>query len=356
MPDYGWPEPVASPEEWRQLLSAAEAFKAAQPWLWMFETMLFAVQNPETDEVGFGSITGQLGQHFALIVYLGEEALGNYFSAVHGIQAVSFLEEREHGMLLLEAPQLQASFESPQAMSAMDRRLVKEAKVRIRGRDLWPAFRSFMPGRAPWYLTRPQVRFLTVLLEQALIVAEMQLRENMLGSQGGDLPKTLQLLSRVYAEGAWSSVERTFTPRYPVFPTGTASADLAAVRRQLPLQDLQLQVHLALTPMPVEEGPLPPYLPYLLLVVDAESGMVAGAELLLAQPTLADLWPQVLPKLLEVFDRLQGRPKRIQLVSERLYHLLAAPLGELGVKLTRARTMSALEGVLLGFEDWLATS
>jgi len=356
MPDYGWPEPVASPEEWRQLLIAAEAFKTAQPWAWMLENMLFAVQNPETGEVGFCSITGQLGQHFALIVYLGEGALGNYLSAVHGIHAVSFLEEREHGMLLLEAPQLQASFKSPQAISAMDRQLVKAAKVRIRGRDLWPAFRSLMPGRAPWYLTRPQVRFLTVLLEQAQILAEMQLRENMLGFQGGDLPKTLRLLSRVYAEGAWSSVERTFMPRYPVFLAGAASADLAAVRRQLPLQDVQLQVHLALTPVPVQEGPLPPYLPYTLLAVDAESGMVVGAELLLAQPTLADLWPQVLPKLLEIFGRLQARPKRIQLVSERLYHLLAAPLGELGVKLTRTRTMPALEEALLDFEDWLATS
>lgn len=355
-PSY-WPEPVPTPEEWLRLFKAAEVFKAARPWDWMVEEQLFAVENPETGDMGFCSITGELGEHLALIVYLGVEALGKYLTAVRGMKyADSYLDEREHSMMLLEAPQLQASFESREMVSDLDWQILKTAKVRIRGREAWPVFRAFAPTRVPWYVNGPQTRFLTVLLEQAALVAEAQ-RENSLSIPSlsvANLPATLPLLLRSRVGDDWASAQHVFTPEYPIpFVGGSMSDDaLRAIRRNLPLKSLDMQVHLTMMSMPVAQGPLPPYFPYVLFVVDAGQGLVAGAELILAHPTLADLWPQVLPMLLSVFERMEMRPKRLQIVSERLFSLLAAPLGQLGIELARVEQMPELEEALASFENW----
>jgi hypothetical protein len=43
---------------------------------------------------------------------------------------------------------------------------------------MWPLFRSYQPGYFPWFLARDEAGFLTLALQQALVVAP-QLKENM---------------------------------------------------------------------------------------------------------------------------------------------------------------------------------
>lgn len=358
MSTYDWPEPQGTVEEWRRLFHAAEAFKAAAPWDWMSEDQLFAVQNPETGEVGFCSITGEIGEHYALIVYLGEAGLGTYLTALRGMKyANSFLEEHEHGMMLFETPQLQASFESRERITELDWQIVQDAKVRIRGRKLWPLFRVFSPVRLPWHITGPQVRFLTTLLEQSLIVAQAQQRGEVSISpliEIATLPTTLSLILRELEGGEWVFKQQVFSLQYPAIASANPLSveDFADLRRKLPLKNDEMQVHLALLAMPVEEGKLPPYLPYTLLVVDSHQGIVLDAKLLLAYPSLEDLWPQVLPALLALFEQREGRPERMLIASERLYNLLAMPMGQLGIKLSRVQHLPELEEAYLDLENW----
>lgn len=359
MPAFDLPEPHITPEEWRCLFRAAEAFKAAMPWNWMFEELLFAVQNPETGEMGFCSITGEIREHHALITYLGEVGLGCYLTALRGMKyASAFLGEREHGMMLLETPQLQASFESRQTLTALDWQIVQEAKVRIRERKLWPFFRNFTPARLPWYINGPQARFLTLLLEQALIVTQAQQQGEISIPpllEADTLPTTLPLLSRVIEDGEWVFKQQVFVPQYPAVASESqiSDQDLAALRHKLPLKNVEVQVHLAMMPVPIEEGSPPPYFPYTLLVVDAQEGAVLDVSLLMPQPSLADLWTQVLPALLSAFERLGRRPESMQIASERLYSLLAMPMGQLGIKLSRVQELPALEEAYLDLEDWM---
>jgi hypothetical protein len=62
-------------EEWRELYEAVVRVKELSPWEWMTETDVFAVQNPETDELGFVSVMGMLGEHYAMSLYLGPEGI-----------------------------------------------------------------------------------------------------------------------------------------------------------------------------------------------------------------------------------------------------------------------------------------
>ncbi len=60
-----------STDEAHQLYSAAVRVKELAPWKWMDESELFGVQSPETGELGFVSIMGMAGEHFAVAVYQG---------------------------------------------------------------------------------------------------------------------------------------------------------------------------------------------------------------------------------------------------------------------------------------------
>jgi len=60
-------------EEWDNLYKTAIKIKDIAPWEWLEEHDLFAVQNPDTNEIGFVSIMGAIGEHYAISVYLGEK-------------------------------------------------------------------------------------------------------------------------------------------------------------------------------------------------------------------------------------------------------------------------------------------
>ena len=58
-----------SPEESKKLYEMADRLKELAPWEWMDESQIFGVKNPETGEIGFVSIMGMAGEHFAVSVY-----------------------------------------------------------------------------------------------------------------------------------------------------------------------------------------------------------------------------------------------------------------------------------------------
>jgi hypothetical protein len=60
--------------EWRRLYESAVRIKEMSPWEWMTETDVFGVRSPETGELGFVSVMGLLGEHYAVSLYLGSEA------------------------------------------------------------------------------------------------------------------------------------------------------------------------------------------------------------------------------------------------------------------------------------------
>ena len=64
--------------EWRRLYEATVRVKEISPWEWMTEADVFGVQNPETGELGFVSVMGMLGEHYAVSLYLGSEGIHGF--------------------------------------------------------------------------------------------------------------------------------------------------------------------------------------------------------------------------------------------------------------------------------------
>ncbi len=348
------PEPQPSKAEWEALYSAMRAFGEAAPWDWLDEEDIFAVRNPETGELGICSVTGALGEHLALITYLGPEGLGGYLAALEGMETASgYFQDQESGLMLLETPQLQASFENREQLDELDRKIIKDLGLRFRGQQAWPLFRHFAPGRVPWFITAPQARFLTVLLEQALIVAnDLSEPETFEWADAVFEPEEDMFLVRTQEAEQWVYRIETVAPIYPTCETTVDEEALAILRRQLPLKKLQLQVQLSMLPGGVMEGAPPPYFAYQLIVVDANSGMIIGHDLLLPTPSVPEMLAQTPAKLIGIFENLKFRPEEVQVLSTRLYTLLALPLGHLGIRLSRHDELPMLEEALHAFEEW----
>lgn len=114
-------------DQWRRLYEAAVLVKELSPWEWMTETDVFGVRDPETDEIGFVSVLGLLGEHFGVSLYPNPRAL-------YGFWALEEAGPEVNPDALLEIPQLQASFEDLDQLDNRDRKITKELGLKFRGK------------------------------------------------------------------------------------------------------------------------------------------------------------------------------------------------------------------------------
>jgi hypothetical protein len=323
-------------DEWRKLYQAAIRVKEITPWEWMTETDVFGVQNPETDEIGFVSVMGTLGEHLAVAVYLGDEGLYSFW----GFQQIAVSAPPE---ALLGLPHLQASFENRSELSQKDRDVIKELGLKFRGRQAWPMFRSYRPGFFPWYLEAAEARFLTHALEQAVEVAR-RCEEDPAMLDTGDEESYLVRVPRG-KEGAlvWEDRVVTVPPVEPEpIPIAMDVEVLEEVKR-LPRSRYTLEMDFFMVPVRIGERGARPYFPHMLLVVEADSGMVLGSELLTPESGLEAMWGLVPVTLVYQFARLGIVPRLLRVRSPLLAQLLQPLVEELGIKVKSTPILRSLE-------------
>src|SRR5262249_55289606 len=150
-------------QDWSALYEAALAFKEVGCWEWMYDSDLFGVQNPDTGEVGYCCVLGNLGEVFALNVYLGAEGLDSYWALqdespdldpedledIAGMDVMDVLADREMdspdspfaAMSILNSQKcLVASFEDRSDLEKEDLNLIRKLGLKFRGKQAWPMF------------------------------------------------------------------------------------------------------------------------------------------------------------------------------------------------------------------------
>jgi hypothetical protein len=328
------PEPTA--DAWRRLYQAAIRVKELAPWLWMEESEIFGVQNPDTDEIGFISVMGMLGEHLSLAVYLGPKGL-------YGFWTFEEMGAQGPAEFLFEIPHLQASFEDRNTLTDQDRKQIKELGFKFRGRSAWPMFRSYRPGWFPWYLEASEVQFLTVALEQALDVTQ-RFKEDpeLLNHPGQD--DYLVRVPRLTADGLeWEDQILTVLPPDPESIPIALDIDLLEAVQGLPMSQYTLEMDLFLAPIRIGERGERPYFPYMLLAVEHDSGMVLGSELLAVEETLEAMWGLVPVNVLQQIAGFRMRPQQIHVRSPLLYQLLELLIDELGFDLQLKSSLPSLD-------------
>jgi hypothetical protein len=335
-------------DEWRQLYDAAIAFQKVGPWEWMVETETFGVQNPETGQVGYGSIMGMQGEHFALSLYLGSE----------GLQGFIQLEQDEGGSpeLLFEIPQLQASFQDRDILREEDRAVIKTLGLKFRGRNAWPMFRNYTPGYFPWFVSSEEARFLTWGLQQAQEVA-LRVEENpaLLDPLTDDvcLIRTPEKRGKTLEwRDEWVKLPPPIGMKLPVAQINEVA--LAAIRSKLSRRSMRIETDLFLLPAYIQERKDErPFLTYHLMVVDAASGFILGADVIDPRPTLDTMWAKAADAFVKAVRTMGFIPSHVMVSNRRMESLLGPIAVRLGIQLKLVRSLPALEEARTAMEQWM---
>jgi hypothetical protein len=324
-----------SAETWAALYQAAIEFKQIAPWEWMYDSDIFGVQNPDTGEIGYCCIMGNLGEHFALAVYLGTEGLEGYDKIASGE-----LESPEDAILYYQKC-LSASFEDRDLLSKPDLDTIKSLGLKFRGRNAWPFFRSYLPGYIPWYLTADEARYLDIALRQAIdVVRRFQENPDLLVP-----PREGQYLVRVPEQRAgethWSDqwlAPAPLSPEAIVIPS-IDEARVARIKQSISARQGTWEADFFFSPDPVQEGGERPYYPYMFLWVDRQSGMVLPPHLANAENYRVEFQGH----FLELIEQARFLPREVCVLKQEALALLEPITQRLGVKLRRSRRLGALE-------------
>ena len=339
-------------EDWRALYLAAVAFKKAKLWDWMYDTDMFGVQDPETRQIGYCCIMGNLGERFALAVYLGSEGLLSY------LRILSNADESDDSLLddFVTQTCLIASFEDRSDLEKADVQTIRRLGLKFRGRAAWPMFRSHNPGFLPRPVTRAQARFLVLALQQAAIVAH-RLKED------EDLlvpPRDKVYLVRVpkRTKGALTWRDRWLEPapfeKGPVTVPHVDELRLKRIKKTAQPSDGILEAHFFYGSFIIsgEEGAEGPFHPLVFLFVDHGSGMVLGV--LVSQPW--DYESKFQERFLGVIEEAGLLPEEVLVKKPEAFFLLKPLTDALGVKLTRVDKLESLEQARIAMSRYMASS
>lgn len=320
-------------EEWKRLYDLMAQVKKAAPWDWMEEGDIFGIQMPETGELGFISVMGALGEHFAVAVYQGAKGLGGFWNMQSKGPQLS-------PEIVLQVPQLQASFEDRDLIEKEDRDLMKTLGLKYRGANAWPQFRSYRPGCFPWFIEKNEAEMLICALEQLLQVAP-RFKEDPSILMPTD--NEHDYLMRVNNHGKWEDSVNHITLREEMtFDLLMDEEALEHLRTLMPGK-FTLEIDLSMMDQPVQEKRKErPFFPFMLMLADHESGMILGVDLLTPLPTMEAMWSDVpatiVDKLAEGFP-----PKEIHVKDDMLYLLLQPVAQELGFSLKKQSRLKEID-------------
>jgi len=329
-------DPVPSLREWRALYRAALEFKEIECWEWMYDSDLFGVQDPASGEIGYCCVMGNLGELFALAVYLGSEGLEGYLR----IQAGEILPGDPEALTVQKC--LMASFENREDLEKQDLQVIKELGLKFRGRNAWPLFRSYRPGFVPWYLTKEEAIYLTLALRQAKEVALRFNEDAELLTPPGDKPASLLVRVPERAGRGWRWHDEWLEPpppereEPPIEPPDEALLD--EIKRTAPAHRGIWELDLFYFPGAVREGERP-YYPQMLLWVDHGSGLILGFDM--SRPGEYGLG--FAANFVQLVEDLQVLPREIWVRREETFALLEPFAEGLDIKLRWTEELPLLE-------------
>ncbi|MGI8654700.1 MAG: DUF7309 domain-containing protein [Pyrinomonadaceae bacterium] len=326
-------------EESKRLYELAVKLKELAPWEWMDESEIFGVQNPETDELGFISVMGMMGEHLAVGVYLGAEGLYGFWD---------FQDEKHETepLALFDIPQLQVSFENRDGLKKEDRDSIKELGLKFRGTQNYPMFRRTESGFLPWFITSEDARFLIYAIEQTLEVAP-RVKENplILLNESGKKNETYLVRRAEKQNGqlVWQDEMKRVLPPTPESISFSLSQETINRLRKLPQNNnLIFEVDLFHAPTPVADKNKRPFFPKMLMISETNSRFILGFEITKPQKEPSKTQAEILNNIIKIWSNHKVLPREIRVSSDLLFNLLKGFTQQLNVKLRQTNNLIAI--------------
>lgn len=316
-----------STNQWKKLFDLADTIAELKPWETLPESLVFGVHLPQKNINGYVGFIGAMGDTFGVTVYMGESAM----------RKVKFISCPE---TLLEIPILSVTFDHPELLEDYDRKLIKSLKRNYKADDIIPVFRINKPGYYPWVLSKEEADQMITLLEQSIVVirrGELKHLHDLHSDEGSCLYRTIR------KNGRWSDTIGEI-PKNPGKSNLAIQDSILSNLSKLPIVIETIQAGLFILPTAIGEEGKRPALAYLLLLVDAKSGMVLGHDAFSA----ASAKPSILDRLFTMLIDSKMRPMNLAIHQEgRLSDILYESGSlKLPVQMVEEETLDVLETAL----------
>lgn len=329
-----------SEDEWKRLFEVMIRFRDKKCWHWLADNMIFGVENLETGETGYCSVMGNSGISYGLAVYRGPK----------GIKALQeLMSGKDEDDLAFSYDSLLAMLMDREELAEEDYNLIKSLNLQFREKNNWPAFRSHTSNYYPEFLERAEVRFLTNILEQVLIVAE---------KVKGDI-ETYFFNDKYYirvpeekdGEIVWKDEFRSPDTYKEQIPQAFEVDDftLERIKNNYQMTNMTLIVDRHSLPKLVKEKEDErPYFPYVLFFVDYDSEFIIHFNMF--HP--ANLKNQIIDELIQVIDDNEIIPKKIIVAKNDIFKKLKLITDRLDIELYLKKKLPFIEQLreeLFGF-------
>ena len=322
-------------KDWKSLYDAAIAFRAIEPWEWMKETDIFGVQNPQTGEVGYCCIMGELGEVLAIAVYLGAEGLEGYLSISRG----QIKPDNPDSLFIQNC--LMLSFENRKLVQEDDREIINELGLKFRGKNAWPVFRRYEPGYFPWFLNRDEVIYMMNALQQATDIC-LRFKDD---AKLFRAPVKNHYLIRMAEEknGRVSWKDEWRKPSLPEkkeqgFYKPVDEVRIQKLKKTFKSTPAIWEIDFFYAPTPVLEGERP-FFPYAIMIIDHDTGFILDMHL----AETRSYQKEFLEKFLNCIETTSVIPLEILARKEEAVKLLETYASRLNIRLSRVKKLQNID-------------
>ena len=319
--------------QWQRLCAMAERLDRLDPWQWMSAADCFGMMLPGLQEPCFVVFGGQSKEFRNVRFLLGWKA---FYDLVTRLADPA----KQAATWLLEIRMIELLFVSADLLFEHEQKFLKSLKREAGSTCGTPIFRSIIPGFHPWLPDAKERDILEIALYQVFGMAMRVESDGMLLKDR--FPREI-LMRKQDAQGVWQDTW------IPVKEVGDEEVEVRIESKRLkalrakPMRPVTVQLDLVFTPLTIRPDGQRPQTAYVLLAVDAQTGLIIAGDLFQATEGIAQMWAQIPERLLEIFDKLGGCPEAIEVNGDRMANLLR-PLGEfLPFKMVRRERLAMLE-------------
>jgi hypothetical protein len=319
-------------EHWRWAYTFVWQIWDIAPWTLLRRSALIGVEQPQTGELGFVSITDDVAFPTISIYRNARGLYGFWYS--HDMPLPDYPEQ------YLEIPQIRIDFADRAALNAKDLTLITQLGLTAKPSKKYPVFLSVQPGYAPWFLEADEVEFLVCVLE---VLPRALLNPDLLRPLP---PSRFPVRAKNVVKGVWRDTHISVPQPGSEPILFMMDQPLLAKVERLPHKPIEVEMDLFLVmgaPRPESDLAKRPVNRYMLLTVDAQIGLIRGHELLNPVPTLESMWGLVGWKIVAQFDKLGAIPKTVYVRSPLLIQVATSFSRSLEFTLKESKTLPGVD-------------
>ena len=312
------------------LIRSMDELLTLKPWLTLESTDVFAVQDPNGDELLFVQLSGGEDEPFELMAYRG----------ARGLEMLWELNNCENGAFVadqsVDVPALFCTFASGDDLDNIDREILEDIENPLVTMG-FPVFRCSRPGFQPEHMNEQDVFLMTQVVRQTLEVVRL-VNEGMLDfnvEEGQEDSYILRKPKQTDDGVVWETtrIDMNLDDKLPKKPPKLKRAELS-VLKELPKGTRELRLDLMVSPFvsgnESEETPST----FLFTVTDFTTGDLVCARIEEPGAKLQKFRDSLLQTFQEMLLRLGERPAALHLESYSLCDVLGEAAGKLEIELS----------------------